>query len=55
MERTIEKPEFWDDAEESQKVMKKLKALKEFLEHVNELTGLYEDIVMLCFRISART
>lgn len=47
MERTIEKPEFWDDAEESQKVMKKLKALKEFLEHVNELTGLYEDIVML--------
>ena len=47
LERTIEKPEFWDDAEESQKVMKKLKALKEFLEHVNELTGLYEDIVML--------
>ena len=47
LERSIEKPEFWDDAQESQRVMKQLKALKEFLEQIKELTMLYEDTGML--------
>ena len=47
LESKIEKPEFWDNAEESQKVMKELKSLKEFLEHVEGLKLLYEDVGML--------
>ena len=42
LERIIEKPEFWEDAQESQKVMKELKTLKEFLDLIKELTMLYE-------------
>ena len=47
LERIIEKPEFWEDAQESQKVMKELKTLKEFLDLIKELTMLYEDTGMM--------
>lgn len=47
LEKKIEKPEFWDNAEESQKVMKELKTLKEFLEHVEGMKIQYEDVEML--------
>ena len=47
LEKKIEKPEFWDNAEESQKVMKELKSLKEFLEHVEGMKIQYEDVEML--------
>ena len=47
LEKKIEKPEFWDNAEESQKVMKELKTLKEFLEHVEGIKIQYEDVEML--------
>ena len=47
LERIIDKPEFWEDAQESQKVMKELKTLKEFLDLIKELTMLYEDTGMM--------
>lgn len=47
LEEKISNPEFWDNAEESQKVMKELKSLKEFLEFVDGLSIQYEEIGML--------
>ena len=47
MERTIEEPGFWDNAEHSQTVMKELKNLKDFLEVVEGLQTSYEDIDVL--------
>lgn len=47
MERTIEEPGFWDNAERSQLVMKELKNLKDFLETVEGLQTSYDDIELL--------
>jgi len=47
LERTIEEPGFWDNAEHSQTVMKELKNLKDFLEVVEGLQTSYEDIDVL--------
>ena len=47
MERKIEEPGFWDNAEESQKIMKEIKRLQDFLKTVGGLTASYEDIGML--------
>lgn len=43
----MEEPDFWEDAEEAQKVMKEVKGLKDFLETIDGLTGSYEDIMVL--------
>ena len=47
LERKIEMPEFWDDAENSQHVMKELKGLKEHLEVIHALYGAYDDLEVL--------
>ena len=41
LERKVEEPGFWDDPEESQKIMKELKDLKDLLEKIRKhCTGL---------------
>ena len=47
LERKIEEPGFWDHAEESQKVMKELKSLQEFVKEAEAMSASYDDIVML--------
>ena len=43
----MEEPEFWDEPEESQKIMKNLKDLKDQVETVEHLEQSYEDIGLL--------
>lgn len=43
----MEEPGFWDDPEESQKVMKDLKNLKELVDVIKKLYTGYEDILLL--------
>ena len=47
MERKIEEPGFWDNAEISQHVMKELKSLKDFIETADGLMTSFEDISLL--------
>ena len=47
MERKIEEPGFWDNAENSQHVMKELKSLKDFIETADGLMTSFEDIGLL--------
>lgn len=47
LERKIEEPGFWDNADESQKIMKEMKSLQDFLKTVGGLTASYEDMGML--------
>lgn len=47
MERKIEEPSFWEDAENSQYIMKELKSLKDAIETMNGLTTSHEDIGLL--------
>ena len=47
MERKIEEPGFWDNAEISQHVMKELKSLKDFIETADGLMTSFEDIGLL--------
>ncbi|WP_418538829.1 peptide chain release factor 2 [Massilistercora timonensis] len=47
LERKIEEPGFWDDPEESQKVMKELKSLQELVKEMEGLLAVREDILVL--------
>lgn len=47
LEEKIAEPNFWDDVERSQSVMKELKNLKDFIEKIDGLTGSYDDIYTL--------
>lgn len=47
MERKVEEPGFWDNPEESPKLMKELKHLKELVETIQNLYVSYEDINLL--------
>ncbi len=47
MEQKIAEPNFWDDTENSQHVMKNLKNLKDFIERIEGLLTSYEDIYTL--------
>lgn len=47
LEEKIAEPNFWDDVERSQGVMKELKNLKDFIEKIDGLTGSYDDIYTL--------
>lgn len=47
LERKIEEPGFWDNAEESQHVMKELKNLKDAIEQADGLSSRFEDIALL--------
>ena len=43
----MEEPDFWDEPEESQKVMKELKGLKDVLDTAGQIRQAYEDIQLL--------
>lgn len=47
LERKMEEPDFWDDPEESQQVMKELKGLKDQVDTIRGLYESYEDIGVL--------
>ena len=47
LERKVEEPGFWDNPEESQKLMKELKHLKELVETIQNLYASYDDINLL--------
>lgn len=47
LEAKLESPGFWENVDESQKVMKELKALKDTIGTIDKLTGDYEDIETL--------
>ena len=47
LERLMEEPNFWEDAEKSQHTMKELKDLKSVLEEYESLQSAYEDIETL--------
>ena len=47
LERKIEEPGFWDNADVSQQIMKELKGLKDNLERAQALTTSFEDIGLL--------
>ena len=47
LERKIEEPGFWDNPEESQKLMKELKNLQELLKYIHKLFTSYDDICLL--------
>ncbi len=47
LERKIEEPNFWDNPEQSQQVMKDLKSLKDSIEIMEKLESGYEDIGVL--------
>ncbi|MDD2980206.1 MAG: peptide chain release factor 2 [Hespellia sp.] len=47
LERSMEEPGFWDDADKSTKSMKKLKNLQETVKQIEQLESTHEDLVML--------
>lgn len=47
LEEKIAEPNFWDDVEHSQSIMKELKNLKDFIEKIDGLAGSYDDIYTL--------
>ena len=48
MEQKASEPNFWNDIENSQKVLQKIKAMKEKLERYNRLSQEWEDAKTLC-------
>ncbi|MBE5949726.1 MAG: peptide chain release factor 2 [Lachnospiraceae bacterium] len=47
LERTMEEPDFWNDAQASQEAMKELKALKDVVDGYKRLESQFEDIEVL--------
>ncbi len=47
LERQMEEPDFWDDAQRSTKIVKELKSLKDAVETYHSLVSQYEDIETL--------
>ena len=47
LEKIASNPDFWNDPDESQKVLQKTKALKNKVEKYDRLKGLYEDTLVL--------
>ncbi|MDO5589830.1 MAG: peptide chain release factor 2 [Lachnospiraceae bacterium] len=47
LERKVEEPDFWNDPEQSQKIMKELKDLKELVERIHKLYTSFEDVGIL--------
>jgi peptide chain release factor 2 len=48
LEQKASEPDFWNDVENSQKILQKIKVMKEKLERYNGLTQEWEDIRTLC-------
>ncbi len=47
LEKNMEAPDFWDDAEKATQSMKEVKELKDIVERADGLSGKYEDILTL--------
>ena len=47
LQKRLEEPGFWDDPEESQKVMKELKGLQDSVKQIEKLSTDYEDLQLL--------
>ena len=47
IQRKVEEPNFWEDPENSQKIMKELKNLQTLIENIEKLEATYEDIGVL--------
>ncbi|MDE6956964.1 MAG: peptide chain release factor 2 [Lachnospiraceae bacterium] len=47
LERKMQEPDFWDDADNSQRIMKEVKGLKDVLETMQGLEQAHEDILLL--------
>ena len=47
LSRKTEDPDFWNNPEDSQQIMKDLKSLQELMETIQKLYGSYDDILML--------
>lgn len=47
IQRKVEEPKFWDDPEQSQKIMKELKNLEKLIEEIEMLDTSYDDIGIL--------
>ena len=43
----MQEPDFWDDADNSQRIMKEVKGLKDVLETMQGLLQAHEDILLL--------
>ncbi len=48
LEKDTEEASFWDNPEESQKVLKEIKSLKSNVEKYENITGIWEDLFTLC-------
>ncbi len=48
LEQKASEPDFWNDTENSQKVLQKIKTLKDKLERYNKLVAQWEDLNTLC-------
>ena len=48
MEQKASEPDFWNDVENSQKVLQRIKVLKDKIERYNRLTREWEDVKTLC-------
>ena len=47
MDRVLEEPSFWEDAERSTKIVKEAKNLKDTVEGYHHLENLYEEIELM--------
>ena len=47
LQRKIEEPGFWDNAEKSQHIMRELKGLQNLIETADGLIGSYDDMGLL--------
>ncbi|NLM58447.1 MAG: peptide chain release factor 2 [Clostridium sp.] len=48
LEQKASEPDFWNDTENSQKVLQKIKSLKDRVEKYNKLYSQWEDLITLC-------
>lgn len=47
LQRKVEEPDFWNDSEKSQKLMKHLKSLQTLIEDIEQLEMLYDDVAIM--------
>ncbi|ODM25787.1 peptide chain release factor 2 [Clostridium sp. Bc-iso-3] len=48
LEQKASEPDFWNDTENSQKILQRIKSLKDKLERYNKLVAQWEDLITLC-------
>lgn len=48
LEQKASEPDFWNDTENSQKILQKIKSLRSKVERYNKLVSQWEDLITLC-------